>query len=373
MSTFARIPALDGVRGLAALMVLFCHFWFWDVWKGRWWYEVAHSGWLGVDLFFVLSGFLITGILLDTKGKTNYFREFYRRRVLRIFPLYYFALLLSVFSILVIDRRPANLFSGYDSLTWFLTFLPNVAIALKNDWLYQTNWVGLSHLWSLAVEEQFYLVWPLVVLVLPRKALALLCGVVVFAGYYFRVWTDGAFGQQWALGSYVLPYCRMDGLAAGGLLAVSARLGWLTFRGWQHVVARDFTFLCGMGTLYLLVAGNSHWRGTLVALMFMGFVSLALSPESRIQRWCQAGWLRHFGQYSYALYVFHQMFLVGYWAIFREPMVAAGLPMWLVQILYHLLAFGATYGLARLSWRFIEKPFLDRKVRNNDKERDGQD
>lgn len=361
MATPNRIPALDGVRGLAALMVLFCHFWFWDVWKDRWWYELAHSGWLGVDLFFVLSGFLITGILIDSKGQGNYFGRFYRRRVLRIFPLYYFSILLSLFAILVIDRQPERIYTGYDSLGWYLTFLPNVAAALKGGWPWQTNWVGLAHLWSLAVEEQFYLVWPLVVLLLPKRGLAMLCGILIVAGYYFRVWTDDIFQKQWSEASYVLPYCRMDGLAAGSLLAAAMRLGWLTFRGWQHEVVRDLAFISGMTMLYILMAGNSHWRGTLVALMFMGFVFLALSPASHVHRWCQAGWLRHIGKYSYALYVFHQMFIVLYWKVFREPLEALGWSLPAVQSVYHVLAFAATYGLARLSWRFIEKPFLEMK------------
>ena len=362
MSTFARIPALDGVRGLAALMVLFCHFWFWGVWQDRWWYGIAHSGWLGVDLFFVLSGFLITGILLDSKGAPGYFSRFYRRRVLRIFPLYYLAILLCLFSILVIDRAPGRVFGGgYDSLAWFITFLPNVAAALKSDWPSQTNWVGLAHLWSVAVEEQFYIVWPLVVLLLPRRGLAALCVVLIVAGYYLRVWTDAQFGEQWSEASYALPYCRMDGLAAGALLAVAQRLGWLTFKGWQHDLARDLTFVAGMTTFYLLGGAKSHWRGTTVALTFMGVVYLAQCPGSHVHRWGQAAWLRHLGKYSYALYVFHQMFIMVYWKIFREPLEALGLSLPWVQAIYHVLAFAATYGLARLSWRWVEKPFLDRK------------
>lgn len=361
MQTNTRIPALDGVRGLAALMVLFCHFWFWDVWKSHWWYEVAHSGWLGVDLFFVLSGFLITGILLDTKGRPGYFSRFYQRRLLRIFPLYYFSILLSFAVVLFIDQRPDKLWDGYDSLAWYLAFIPNVATALKGGWPWQTNWVGLAHLWSLAVEEQFYLLWPLVVLFLPRKGLAFLCGILLFAGYYFRVWTDGIFGRPWSEASYVLPYCRMDGLAAGSLLAVALRLGWLSFRDWQHELVRDVTMAAAMLTFYQLVAGNSHWRGTLVAITFMGAVLLAQTPQSRIHRWCQAAWLRHIGKYSYALYVFHQMFIMVYWKIFREPLEWLGLSLPVVQAIYHVLAFGATYGLARLSWRYLEKPFLDMK------------
>lgn len=360
MSTFARIPALDGVRGFAALMVLFCHFWFWDVWKDRWWFEVAHSGWLGVDLFFVLSGFLITGILLDSKAKPRYFYNFYRRRIFRIFPLYYLGVFLALFAVLVIDRQPSRAVDGYNSLVWYLTFTPNVAIAL-GGWTWQTSWVILSHLWSVAVEEQFYIVWPLLVLVLPRRGLAFLCGLLIFASYFLRVWTDDLFQEKWSEASYVLPYCRMDGLAAGSLLAVSARLGWLTFSGWQREIARDFAYIMGMTTFYLLIAGNSHLRGTTAALTFAGVIFLALTPGSHVQRWGQAAWLQHLGKYSYALYVFHQMFIVEYWDLFRYPLASLGLSLPVVQAIYHPLAFAATYGLARLSWRFIEKPILDRK------------
>lgn len=360
MSTFARISALDGVRGLATLMVLCSHFLFEDVWHDCWWWGVAHSGWMGVDLFFVLSGFLITGILLDSRQKSGYFSNFYRRRVLRIFPLYYFALLLSIFAIVVIDRMPERVFQGYDSLVWFFAFIPNVALALKGDWVWQTNWVGLSHLWSLAVEEQFYIVWPLLVFLLPRRVLGIFSGILLVAGVYLRMWTDSMFGE-WSIASYVLPYCRMDGLAAGSLLAVLVRGKALQLEGWQRELGRDLTFLAGMILLYFVVAGNSHWRGTVMALFFMGFTYLALCSEGRVRQICETAFLRHIGKYSYALYVFHQMFRMVYGWYLREPLQATGWPAEVVQLLYQILAFGATYGLARLSWRFLEKPFLDMK------------
>lgn len=361
LSTFARIPALDGVRGLAALMVLLSHFLFDDVWQGYWWWPLAHSGWLGVDLFFVLSGFLITGILLDTKTRANYFREFYRRRVLRIFPLYYGVLLWSVFAILVIDRAPQHLWNGYDSLAWYFAFLPNVALALKGDWLWQTNWAGLSHLWSLAVEEQYYIVWPLVVWLLPRRWLLPLCAGILFSGVWLREMTDRQFGQQWSIASYVLPYCRMDGLAGGSLLAILFRLEWLRVTKAGHALARDFTFICGMALFYWLVAENSHWRGTFTALFFAGFLYLALCAGSGVQRVCNTTFLRHLGQYSYGLYVFHQMLLMVYFWCFRQPLERTGWAPEIVQAVYTLLAFAATYGLARLSWKYLEKPFLDLK------------
>jgi peptidoglycan/LPS O-acetylase OafA/YrhL len=357
-----RIPALDGVRGLATLSVLLSHFWFHDVYGAEWWYKLAHSGWLGVDLFFVLSGMLITGILLRTKGQPTYFREFYRRRVLRIFPLYYAVLIYAALAILIIDRQPARLWQGYDSLGWFLAFIPNVAIALKNspDWLWQTNWAGLNHLWSLAVEEQFYLVWPLVVLLLPRPWLGVVCVLMLAAGFPLRLWTDAQFGQEWSLAAYVLPYCRMDGLAAGSLLAVLQHGGHLTFRGWQRDLVRDAFVVLLICTLYLLLAAPSQARGSVAALMFGCFAYLAQGP-GLTQRLCEHPLLCHFGQYSYGMYVFHQLLLMVYTWCFRQPLEATGMPIGMAQALYIALAFAATYGLARLSFRFIEQPFLAMK------------
>jgi peptidoglycan/LPS O-acetylase OafA/YrhL len=144
-------------------------------------------------------------------------------------------------------------------------------------------------------------------------------------------------------------------------LAILWRQGWLKFSPWRHDLVRDLSFGCGMVVFYLLIAGNSHWRGTAVALMFMGFTYLAFSPVGAVKRLCEQPWLRHLGTYSYGMYVFHQMFRVVFEMIFRQPLTAFGLPLALVQVLYIGLAFAATYGLARLSWRWLEKPFLDRK------------
>ena len=127
---------------------------------------LAQAGWLGVDMFFVLSGFLITGILLDTRLNKNYWSSFYKRRVLRILPLYYFVVTVTWLTVIFIEKTPERL-HGYDSFAWFFTFTPNIAISLKtmalgqNAWHSHSNVFNLNHLWSLAVEEQFYLVWPL--------------------------------------------------------------------------------------------------------------------------------------------------------------------------------------------------------------------
>jgi peptidoglycan/LPS O-acetylase OafA/YrhL len=356
-----RIPALDGVRGIATLTVLVGHFMFYDIYHDQWWWALAHGGWLGVDLFFVLSGFLITGILLHKKGNSNYFSDFYRRRVLRILPLYYFAIILSFIAIVFIDREPFRLYTGYDGLGWFLAFIPNVALALKNDWLWQTNWVGLSHLWSLAVEEQFYLIWPLVVLFIPKRILAVVCVFLLFIGYYIRIETDIAFGQEWSIASYVLPYCHMDGLAGGSLMAILVNLGWINYRPLQKQIVADLTFGCGILVLYLLVAGNTHWRGEAAALLFMGMLYLAMSPSSSIRRLCEIPILIHIGTFSYGMYVFHQMFRMIFEWYLRRPLMATGLPVWLVQIIYVVVCVLISYLLARLSWKYIEERFIKMK------------
>jgi peptidoglycan/LPS O-acetylase OafA/YrhL len=356
-----RIPALDGVRGFAALLVITSHFFLAELYQNAWWWTVGHAGWIGVDLFFVLSGFLITGILHDRKGKPNYFREFYRRRILRIFPLYYAVVLWSMFAVLVIDKRPENLWNGYDSSVWFLTFLPNVAMALKGDWIWQTNWAGLSHLWSLAVEEQFYMIWPLVVWLLPRRTLAWVCVAMVGGAALLRIWTDQQFGQTWSMAAYVLPYCRMDGLAAGSLLALWWKSEKHTFPVWQRPILTDLTFGALLYVVYLLMESNSHWRVTFIDLAFFGVVYLALCPGSIVQRFFQLAFLRHLGLYSYALYIFHQMLRVPFEEWFQKPLLATNWPPFLIQTTYFILAFGTTYLMARISWKLIEEPFLKMK------------
>jgi len=163
-----NLPGLDGVRGLAILAVMLTHISLQTIALNPMLRGLFALGWSGVDLFFVLSGFLITGILLDTHQCANYFRSFYARRVLRIFPLYFGFLTVAL---LVFPYVVSPEFMPAPSHRWMY-------VCYVANWLPHAQWHVLTHFWSLCVEEQFYFIWPLVVLLFgPRRLLPLIAGL----------------------------------------------------------------------------------------------------------------------------------------------------------------------------------------------------
>ncbi len=356
-----KIPALDGVRGLAVLLVLLSHFLLKDFWANEKHFVLAQAGWLGVDLFFVLSGFLITGILLESRQSKTYWSSFYKRRVLRIFPLYFFVVTVTWLTVIFIEKAPDRL-QGYDSFIWFFTFTPNIAMSLKNDWLYHSHVFNLNHLWSLAVEEQFYLLWPFIVRYTPIRWLAVLCVGLLAIATPLRFLVAGEQGVN-SVASYVLPFTRMDGLAAGSFLAVFFRLDLHSFIPFDKWIARLLFCWSGWEIYQIFMHGTELRLYNLSALFFASLLYLSLNtdPRALVRRICENGFFRDLGKYSYGLYVFHLMFEYVWLNGFGNWLLASDLPTAAGQTIYVLLAFGGTYLLARLSWILIEKPFLQLK------------
>ncbi len=355
-------------------MVMFGHFWLGakpDDSTERVAYSMIHNGWIGVDLFFVLSGFLITGILLDAKGKDGYFRNFYARRALRIAPLYYGFLFVWFFVMpRLVQLAPHGIFgAGRDNQIWFWTYLSNWLSVIPNA----SVPLGLNHFWTLAVEEQFYLVWPLVVLLLSRKRLRQICVMLVPAAFLFRVWLMTT--PYAHTGGYVLTPARIGTLAVGAWLAVAIREP----RLWRRV--KRLAPPCFVASMISLVAINLpdlRLEGYEPAMQTIGFPLLAFSAGATIvlgitaarrgswyQRMFRTRILRFFGKYSYGMYVFHLPVVVAFEglgltiAVLPQPR-GSDVP---AAILFTAIALLTTTLLAVASWHIYEKQFLKLKAR----------
>jgi len=303
------MPALDGLRGIAVLLVMLYHFIPYEqVATGLWRpFEIFRtSAWCGVDLFFVLSGFLITGILFDSKNEGRYFLKFFARRTLRIFPLQY-AMLIIVLLVLG-TLKPDNFMAVHGNHTWLWLYMANIPVTIKGAWPFGL----LNHFWSLAIEEQFYLVWPFVVFLCDRGTLIKICVGGVTAALLVRL-TMAMHGYN-PISLYAFTLCRMDGLFYGGLLALLARS---PFRD----LGRHTQFITAMGALSVPVliimaatnAGLDHDRlmvctfgFTFIVFMFGSLVWLAAHAQTPFATWMNHPVLRFFGTYSYGLYIFNQ-------------------------------------------------------------------
>jgi len=285
-----HIPALDGIRGLAVLMVLVFHF---AKLAPR--NPILDSGWVGVDLFFALSGFLITGILLDTRGSEFYLRNFWIRRALRIFPLYYFLLIIA----------------GGGLVSWLYL----------NNWIRPSNtWLG--HTWSLAVEEQFYFTWPFVIGFLPRRKLPWICLGVAAIAFGARVIAVYLGDPDFA---YYTTICRMDGLALGALAACLFRDAKIE----PSIVLG--VFVVALLPLVALGIHEDGLRNQTRLMQVFGYPSLALAAASlvfftalRQSQWPRV--LREAGKYSYGLYVYHYPLshMMGTWGLGRWTAILVG-------------------------------------------------
>lgn len=346
-----HIDQLDGLRAIAILLVLLVHSGLCYIVNSAppvsVWQDIVVNGRSGVDLFFVLSGFLITGILLDTRDRSDYFPRFYWRRALRIWPVFYAFLLAAVLV------NP-GVFSGVGVrpfALYYRNFLPND----------NTSAVYFGQFWSLCVEEQFYLVWPLILYFWPKRLRLPLVGMLMVTALVLR-FALLRHGVSTFL-VYRLPFCRMDSLAAGAGIAmlireqVSSRVRRTIF--WSAIVAAIAI------QIYVGRVGwphNNHRFYTVgitaYALFFGGIVGLAVTAVRRtaMTSFLSAKFFRSIAIRSYAMYLFHLVPLHLSVLFFRR---IQDYPQqkW-TGICAFVVISGFAYGLAWLSWKFLEEPML---------------
>jgi peptidoglycan/LPS O-acetylase OafA/YrhL len=314
-----HVPALDGVRGAAILLVLISHLMLFNDHTGS---RLGDSlaalrglGWAGVDLFFVLSGFLITGILYDTLQDPGYFRTFYMRRFLRIFPLYY------GFLFLLMALGPWLHTAWHGRQYVLLAYMQNTNLWFPVSDFHPGKWADLEHFWSLAVEEQFYLFWPLLVFLVRgrRRLLALALGLSGLAlALRIALYAHGASPVL----IMMLTPCRMDTLLLGGAAALALRgnARWVPRRWLLPIAAASAAILVALALIHLHHDLRDAFFGatfgySIVAIGCVALLLAAITPGSIAHRLFDTGWLRNLGKYSYGIYVLHIFVakVAGYW------------------------------------------------------------
>jgi peptidoglycan/LPS O-acetylase OafA/YrhL len=374
-----HIPALDGLRGIAILLVLVNHLSRGSLLaateQAKLLVRFGDIGWTGVELFFVLSGFLITGILLDSKGADNFFSSFYARRALRILPLSYGALFIGFILCPLVGKLG-------------VPFLPRrFSTAQLWYWFYGANFVWLvkggveyfGHFWSLAVEEQFYFLWPAVVLVSSRRTLAKICIALVLLAPLVRILLDLQ-GVDRGI-TYALPTSHVDALSFGALAALAVRDD-----AWARRLLPRLNYFVYPGLIIFIVLGvvygSVNWDdspafivGALpLAIFFTGLLLRAVATTGStapFQQFLRRGWLRSCGRYSYAVYVLHVPLLVFYFnklvpAVLKDlpslrgwahhPGMLGSAVLALLFILHTVVLGLFFFGLGKFSWWAFEGP-----------------
>lgn len=358
-------PGLDGLRGLAILLVMLYHFFLgWPYWDNFFLIALGHvfgSFWVGVDIFFVLSGFLITQILIDTADDEHRWLNFMSRRVLRIFPLYYLVMFFVFFIFPYLDG-----FKFLDSLVlpvemsslylWYFSYTSNYLMSL-----FPADYpIYLSITWSLAVEEQFYLVWPWLIWYFKNKNLTrFFIGAFIFA-QIAKVICYLVFSNHLTMSYFV--FCRVDLFAMGAFLASLEAKKALDIRFEKSIFWMIFL---GLGLFYLLLIPNFYHPllyaliGPFATGVWTGGCILLTTVPNRltfIRDLFNFKILKSFGKYSYCMYLIHAFFLSKFSLLaIQTTSFSADLPKILIMlIIYFILVFC----LSKIIYHVIEKPFL---------------
>jgi peptidoglycan/LPS O-acetylase OafA/YrhL len=358
-----QIKELDGLRGIAIIMVFLYHVlpraaFIYDNASMKIIYKDLNIGWMGVDLFFVLSGFLITSSLLEMKSRERFFVNFYGKRTLRIFPLYYLSLVLifAVFSLT--DAKAIGALGNY-KLFYYL-FAQNWIFALSLAQVPEY----MGQFWSLAIEEQFYILWPILVYKFKSKTFLLINAAIIMLVLLYRCYAlYSGHIDNISFFLYFSTFTRIDTIVIGSLIA-------LLFHSID--IRRYLLFIKCLTpalALILIVVAASHSTGvarnnpltmtigfTVIGLLFgcVLILALILDETSLVRSFLRSDILRFFGKYSYAIYLFHMPIIVMYISMYKK-IGARGVLFW---GLFFFSSLATTIVAALVSWHGLEKRFL---------------
>lgn len=349
---------MDGVRAIGILMVIFKHFY------GT--YINVSFFWTSIDLLFTLSGLLITGILVETKDSPQYFKNFYIRRALRIFPLYYLLVIIFLFYILFITNNSETLKYFTNNIGYFLLYWQN--------WYFINYGIPegghLNHTWSLAVDEQIYILWPLLIFLCRNKSqLIWLCVSTLLFCLFFRIWYVNFYLSSTPINHYAAfhnTFCRIDSFAAGSLLYCLMRFN-VNFLNKKNALILFFA------TIFLVIIvglkdNNFDFTGyymgsfgfTLMGLNFSSCIYLSLTSNNKlIKVILQNSILIYIGKISYSLYVFHWfilMLLLPTFNIFLKKILNVD-----ANFIAITICLIVTFIISALSYKFFEKPIIKLK------------
>jgi peptidoglycan/LPS O-acetylase OafA/YrhL len=364
-----RIPELDGLRGIAILLVVIWHYAVIQIKAEP--YSIAHYfqralglSWSGVDLFFVLSGFLIGGILIDNRETSNYFKVFFIHRVCRIFPLYF--LCLSMFFVLtyalpdLVRTSPFDWLFGKPLPLWsYLTFTQNFTMVHERS--FGAGWLGVT--WSLAVEEQFYLVLPLMIYIVPTRKLPWVLLFFVLLAPVLRTIIFYNHPRP-SFPTFMLMPCRADSLLIGVLCAYITRQANLIRFVKEHLALLYILcviLLLGVAALTVADQNVGSWAMTtygysIFACLYACVLLIAITEKrgivSGITRFKA---LRSLGIIAFGVYLWHQVISGIIHALFLRQ--APQMHNWLEGSI-SIIAILLTLIVAQVSWSFVEKPFV---------------
>ncbi|MBO9205473.1 MULTISPECIES: acyltransferase family protein [Niastella] len=345
---------LDGVRAIAAFMVIFFHFFFVPALNlPPLLTKIANLGRTGVSLFFVLSGFLITRILIETKESPGYFTSFYVRRSLRIFPLYYLFLALTFIILPLISGKP---FVPFNLQVYSWAYLQNFAMTFR--WPH----VGPVHLWSLSVEEHFYLFWPLLIYLLSIRKIVVAIVLIMVIAFMVRL-----FLAKHDYESYYFTFARIDELSMGALLAILEIKNKLIDKHANKFLLSSMIFAIPTIALLAIFTDMSNpiiyiIKYNLLAFTYLSMIGyvISLRKTAWVKRFLRSKPMLFSGKISYGLYLYHPLCIATVWSIFPKMNLV---PLFVIAVGFTFLVASASYYLFELNFLKLKRFFDYKKER----------